>query len=78
MAVRQTTAGRIKRMLTAMSGQEKEQGIGVNSDIKRYNEMHDDSKVDVSGRNAAYADLVNTYYNLATDFYEWVRAPPAS
>ena len=60
-------------MLTAMSGQEKEQGIGVDSDIKRYNEMHDDSKVDVNGRNSSYADLVNTYYNLATDFYEWVR-----
>uniref|UniRef100_A0A7S3BGI2 Methyltransferase n=1 Tax=Haptolina ericina TaxID=156174 RepID=A0A7S3BGI2_9EUKA len=33
--------------------------------------MHDDSKVDVSGRNKGYADLVNSYYNLATDFYEW-------
>jgi len=71
MAVRQTTAGRVKRMLTAMSGQEKAQGIDVNNDIKRYNEMHDDSKVDVNGRNSAYAELVNSYYNLATDFYEW-------
>ena len=26
---------------------------------------------DTEGRNANYADLVNSYYNLATDFYEW-------
>lgn len=40
-------------------------------DIDKYNAMHDDSKMDADGRNAAYADLVNSYYNLATDFYEW-------
>merc|ERR1711998_481640 len=64
-------AGRIKRMLQGMAGQEKEQGIDVSKDIKRYNEMHDDSKMSVDERNSSYAELVNSYYNLATDFYEW-------
>ena len=59
-------------MLSAMSGQENAQGIDVKKDITRYNELHDDSKVDAAGRNSAYAELVNSYYNLATDFYEWV------
>lgn len=71
MAVRQTVAGRVMRMLEAMSGQEKEQGISVGSDINRYNELHDDTKGGVEQRTKNYADLVNSYYNLATDFYEW-------
>ena len=40
-------------------------------DIDKYNKMHDDSQTSVDRRNAAYVDLVNSYYNLATDFYEW-------
>lgn len=69
MAVKQTTAGRVMRMLEAMSGQEKEQSISVGKDIDRYNDMH---KADsAEGRNSQYAELVNSYYNLATDFYEW-------
>ena len=71
MALRQTTAGRVKQMLKAMAGQEEKQGISVDDDINKYNRMHDDSKMDTEGRNANYADLVNSYYNLATDFYEW-------
>eukprot|EP00324_Dicrateria_rotunda_P007505 CAMPEP_0206177964 /NCGR_PEP_ID=MMETSP1474-20131121/62791_1 /ASSEMBLY_ACC=CAM_ASM_001110 /TAXON_ID=97495 /ORGANISM="Imantonia sp., Strain RCC918" /LENGTH=352 /DNA_ID=CAMNT_0053590103 /DNA_START=30 /DNA_END=1088 /DNA_ORIENTATION=- len=71
MAVRQTTAGRIKRMLQAMAGQEDSQGIDVQNDISRYNSMHDDKKMDSDGRKSNYAEVVNTYYNLATDFYEW-------
>ena len=40
----------------------------VGSGIDRYNDMHDGN---VEGRNEGYAELVNTYYNLATDFYEY-------
>ena len=69
MVVKQTTAGRVMRILEAMSGQEKEQSISVGKDIDRYNDMHKADSAD--GRNSQYADLVNSYYNLATDFYEW-------
>ena len=57
------------RMLDAWSGAEKKEGTeAVGSGIDRYNDMHDGN---VEGRNEGYAELVNTYYNLATDFYEW-------
>jgi len=69
MAVRQTTAGRVMRMMEAWSGGEKKEGTeAVGSGIDRYNDMHDGH---VDDRNQGYAELVNTYYNLATDFYEW-------
>lgn len=71
MAVKQTTAGRISHMLSAMGSQEKEQGISVDKDISKYDEMHDDAKMGAGERGNKYTDLVNTYYNLATDFYEW-------
>ena len=80
-AVRQTTAGRVMRMMEAWSGGEKKEGTeAVGSGIDRYNDMHDGH---VDDRNQGYAELVNTYYNLATDFYEWgwgqvVRLGPAS
>lgn len=80
-AVRQTTAGRVMRMMEAWSGGEKKEGTeAVGSGIDRYNDMHDGN---VDGRNEGYAELVNTYYNLATDFYEWgwgqvVRLGPAA
>ncbi len=45
MALRQTTAGRVKQMLKAMAGQEEKQGINVDDDINKYNRMHDDSKM---------------------------------
>ena len=67
--MRQTTAGRVMRILDAWSGAEKKEGTeAVGSGIDRYNDMHDGN---VEGRNEGYAELVNTYYNLATDFYEW-------
>ena len=57
------------RMMEAWSGGEKKEGTeAVGSGIDRYNDMHDGN---VDGRNEGYAELVNTYYNLATDFYEW-------
>jgi len=72
MAVRQTTAGRISQMLKTWTSGESGQVSGQGShDIDKYNKLHDDSVTSVEGRNAAYVDLVNSYYNLATDFYEW-------
>jgi sterol 24-C-methyltransferase len=53
---------------TGKSGQVSGKGA---KDIDAYNAMHDDSKTGVDGRNKGYVDLVNSYYNLATDFYEW-------
>ena len=68
-AVRTTAAGRMMRMLEAWTGAEKKEGTeAVGSGIDRYNDMHDG---EVEGRNEGYAELVNTYYNLATDFYEY-------
>jgi len=72
MAVRQTSVGRVKRMLQTWTSGESGQLAGEGSkDIDKYNSMHDDGKMSVEERNANYADLVNSYYNLATDFYEW-------
>ena len=71
-AVKQTTAGRIVRMLQTWTSGESGQISGQGShDIDKYNNMHDDSKTSVDARSASYVDLVNSYYNLATDFYEW-------
>jgi len=39
--------------------------------IDIYNHLQDDSKTEVEGRETSYANLVNTYYDLATEFYEW-------
>lgn len=38
--------------------------------IDGYNKHYDD-KHSADERNAEYADLVDTYYDLATEFYEW-------
>lgn len=40
------------------------------NDIDKYNSMHDHHGGDADGRKKGYVDLVNSYYNLATDFYE--------
>merc|ERR1740121_2854377 len=39
------------------------------SRIDRYNEQHDSASAEQ--RNADYAELVDSYYDLATEFYEW-------
>jgi sterol 24-C-methyltransferase len=39
--------------------------------IDSYNALQDDSKTDTEGREQSYAQLVNSYYDLATEFYEW-------
>lgn len=37
--------------------------------IDRYNNLHE--KDNANERNSKYADLVSSYYDLATEFYEW-------
>ena len=58
----------LKAWGTGESGQVSGEG---SHDIDKYNRLHDDKVTDVDARNKGYADLVNSYYNLATDFYEW-------
>ena len=39
--------------------------------IDKYNDLMDDDKTGVDGRNKEYSTVVDAYYDLATDFYEW-------
>lgn len=39
--------------------------------VEAYRELHDDNRTDVEERKASYTTLVNQYYDLATDFYEY-------
>eukprot|EP00933_Yihiella_yeosuensis_P051987 TRINITY_DN49975_c0_g1_i1.p1 TRINITY_DN49975_c0_g1~~TRINITY_DN49975_c0_g1_i1.p1 ORF type:complete len:675 (-),score=107.79 TRINITY_DN49975_c0_g1_i1:381-2405(-) len=39
--------------------------------IDAYNSQQDDSQTSVDERNDQYATLVDSYYDLATEFYEW-------
>lgn len=48
--------------------QESKRNIVVNNWIDEYNELHKSEAAEV--RNSAYAKLVNSYYELATLFYE--------
>ena len=63
--------GRTGELLGKFAVQEKKRNINVNSFIDQYNDLHDDSKEGVEGRNMSYTTLVNSYYELATLFYEW-------
>lgn len=63
--------GRTLELFGILSSQEKKRKIKVDEWIDTYNNLHDDSKAGVEGRNNAYATLVNAYYELATLFYEW-------
>lgn len=63
--------GRTGELLAKFAGQEKKRNIKVNDWIDQYNNLHDDDKAGVSGRNQSYTTLVNAYYELATLFYEW-------
>lgn len=51
--------------------QEKVRKIQVGDMIDSYNQLHDDEKSGLPGRNESYQNLVNAYYELATLFYEW-------
>jgi len=47
-------------------------GNDVKKVVSTYLEFHDDSKKDNSAnRKENYAEMINSYYDLATDFYEW-------
>jgi hypothetical protein len=63
--------GRTQEILSKFAVQEKKRNIQVDSVIETYNKLQDDSKSDLEGRNSAYSTLVNSYYELATLFYEW-------
>ena len=41
------------------------------SSIDSYNKLQDDSKTELKDREKSYAELVSSYYDLATEFYEW-------
>jgi len=41
------------------------------STVDAYRELHDDQRTDADERKANYTTLVNQYYDLATDFYEF-------
>jgi sterol 24-C-methyltransferase len=52
--------------------QEKKRKIKVDSMIQGYNDLHkDEGDLTAEKRNNAYTTLVNSYYELATLFYEW-------
>jgi len=68
MSNRTSTVSRVTGLFKAFSGDGgASRGEGL-KDIDTYNEMHKPESAE--GRNANYTDLVNSYYNLATDFYE--------
>lgn len=60
--------GRTREMFGKFAIQEKSRKIEVNSWIDGYNKLHEDN---LENRNSAYTTLVNSYYELATLFYEW-------
>lgn len=63
--------GRTLELFGKFSSQEKKRNIKVDEWIDTYNNLHDDDKAGVEGRNTSYNTLVNAYYELATQFYEW-------
>ena len=72
LACRESGEGPISRTLAFVAtffGQEGRQKIVVNNWIDEYNALHKSD--DPNARNSSYAKLVNSYYELATMFYEW-------
>lgn len=63
--------GRTWELLGKFFNQEKKRNIDVNNFIDTYNTLHDDKASGLDGRNSNYQTLVNSYYELATLFYEW-------
>jgi len=59
------------RLFSQMWGHNKRLSCGenVNVGIDEYNKLH--SGEDAEERNSQYTKLVNSYYDLATVFYEW-------
>ena len=72
LASNETGEGPISRTTSFVAtffGQEGRRKIVVNNWIDEYNALH--KSEDPNARNSAYAKLVNSYYELATMFYEW-------
>lgn len=64
--------GRTLAILGKFSTQEKSRNIKVDDQIDIYNKIQEgDDFRSLNDRNSAYATLVNSYYELATLFYEW-------
>lgn len=63
--------GRTYDLLKKFAVQEKKRKINVDQIIEKYNELHNDDKAGIDGRNTGYQTLVSAYYELATLFYEW-------
>jgi len=59
---------RVLDFFATFVGQESKRKIVVNNWIDEYNDLHKSDNAEV--RNSAYAKLVNSYYELATLFYE--------
>lgn len=60
--------GRTRKLFGTFAVQEKKRKIEVDKMIEGYNDLHRD---DQDHRNSSYTTLVNSYYELATLFYEW-------
>ncbi len=43
----------------------------VKTEVEEYVALHNEAHNSAADRKANYERLVNAYYNLATDFYEW-------
>jgi sterol 24-C-methyltransferase len=63
--------GRTFDLIKTFFIQESKRKIQVGKMIETYNDLHNDDKSGLSGRNDSYQTLVNAYYELATLFYEW-------
>ena len=70
-ALGKNSIGRTAELFSLFAGQEKSRNINVGDMIDGYNDLHDDNKEGLESRNMDYTQLVNSYYELATSFYEW-------
>jgi sterol 24-C-methyltransferase len=61
--------GKTATMFRTFWGQEKTRNVNVNEMIDGYDKLHSGDTAD--DRNMSYTQLVNSYYELATLFYEW-------
>lgn len=61
-------ASGVKKTVTFISSLSKSK---KHDRIDGYNDLHSDDKTGVEGRNDSYTELVDSYYDLATEFYEW-------
>ncbi len=61
--------GKTTTLFKAFMSQENTRKINVNEMIDGYDNLHAGDSAD--DRNSAYTQLVNSYYELATLFYEW-------